>query len=609
MDTLSLFQGIMRRVQPTTRREFLKRVGVVTVAVPAFGSLLAACGGDDDDDDDDAAPPAAVTPTAGQIPTPGAAGAATATTAASPTAAGETPTAQAVEPTATTAAADEPKQGGTIRTQGHHEISSLHPDEAGPYVHYVIVRNIHEPLIDIDINFAFKPILAESFEVAPDGLQYTFKLREGVPFHDGEEFTSADVKYNLDWYRDTEANPSVLGSLYVNVADVAADDDYNVTMTMSTVDAAFLPNLVLMQIVPEHIHAETGKDNYSTQATGTGPFKIKEWKAAEYTTVEKFADYWDGAPNVDEFREDIVPEGSVRAVRLETGEADNSVWPLQAQDTLRFLNELQDDFDVYRAPGTAVNHFPLRNDRPALADKVVRQAMMMAADRDSMINDLEQGLSTKAHSNYTPAIQFYFNDGVRKWDYDPDAANAMLDEAGYVLGGDGVREKDGVRLAFTCTVITGDQRRKPEAELLQQNLRQIGVEMQIQEAPVATILEQLPQAGGNMDASLFNWTYGDVDPDARTTLRSDAARNWSQYKNPEMDTLLDAGVATIDPDERQKIYYDIQAIVAEDVPFLYIQFWEDILIWNKRVKGRPEEVDNPGAVFPLVYKMWIDDEG
>jgi peptide/nickel transport system substrate-binding protein len=603
--------GIANMVQPVSRREFLKRAAVVGVSVPAMASLLAACGGDDDDDDDEDTPVAAATNTQGTVPTPGPSGGGspTATTGgdASPTAPAETTATEAAEPSATTQAAGEPKSGGTFVTQGHQEIASLHPDESGPFVHYVIVRNIHEPLIDLDIDYAFVPVLAESYEAATDGLSYTFTLRSGVKFHDGEDCTSADVKYNFDFMRDPN-NATVNGTDYVNVGDVVADDDLTVTVTMKQIDAAFLTNITVMMIVPEHIHSETGKDGYSPRATGTGPYKLREWKAAEQTTLDKFVDYWGGEPFIDVYREDIVPEGSVRAVRLETGEADNSAWPLQAEDNLRFIEELADEFDVYRAPGLAVNHFPLRNDRPALADKVVRQAMMMATDRDSMINDLEQGLSVKANSQYTPAIQFYYNDNVRKWEYDPDGANKMLDEAGYVMGSDGVREKDGVRLAFTCTVITGDQRRKPEAEVLQQNLREIGVEMEIQEAPVASILEQLPNASGSMDASLFNWTYGSVDPDARSTMRSDGARNYAQYKNPRVDELLDSGVATIDANERQAIYHELQEIVAEDVPFLYIQFWEDISIWSKRVKGRPETASNNGALYTMLHTFWLDDE-
>lgn len=612
-DAMERIAGIMNSVTPVNRREFLKRTSVVAVSVPAFASLIAACGGDDDDDEPTVAP---ATPTQGTVPTPGPAGG-TPTTAAEPTATtgsgseatattGAEPTATtAAEPTATTSG-DTPTPGGILITQGHQEVASLHPDDAGPGVHYVTVRQMNEPLVDLDLDYSFVPVLAESYEAAADGLSYTYVLREGVMWHDGEAFTAADVKYNVDWYKDP-ANAAVNGTDYANVGEVVVEDDYNITINMTGIDAAFLTNNTAMMIVPEHVQSVTGKEGYSTQATGTGPFKLNTWKAAEQTLLDKNPDYWGGEPNLDGFRMDIIPEGSVRAVRLENGEADTSYWPMQAEDNLRFMNEMADEYTTFRAPGLAVNHFPLNNERPALADKVVRQAMLWATDRDSLINDLEKGLSQKAHNNYSPAIVFYYNDDVTKYEFNPDKARELLDGAGYVPGSDGIREKDGVKLSFVCTVITGDQRRRPEAEVVQQNLKDVGIDMQIQEAPVATILEQLP--AGQMDASLFNWTYGAADPDGRTSLRSDGARNFSHFKNAQVDELLDAGVATVVPEERQAAYKEIQAIVAEEVPFLYIQFWEDIQVWSNRIKGLPEAANNTTAIYQLwTHKVWKVEE-
>jgi peptide/nickel transport system substrate-binding protein len=231
--------------------------------------------------------------------------------------------------------------------------------------------------------------------------------------------------------------------------------------------------------------------------------------------------------------------------------------------------------------------------------------MMMAVDRDRLINDLEKGLAVKATANLSPAVVFYYNPDVKTYDFDVEGAKKLLDDAGYAPGSDGIREKDGVKLSFMCTVISGDQRRRPEAEVVQQDLKAIGIDMQIEEKPVASILEALPK--GEMDASLFNWTYGVSEPDARQSLRSDGARNFSSYKNPQVDELLDKGIETVVPEERQKIYKQIQEIVAEDVPFLYIMFWEDLQVWNRRVQGRPEHANNGTFVYGNIHKFWIDD--
>ncbi|MEI2618405.1 MAG: ABC transporter substrate-binding protein [Thermomicrobiales bacterium] len=592
MDTMSRLQGILSNGVPVSRRDVLKRGAVITVSVPVVASLLAACGGSSNEKAATSTPSEArPTATQGVVPTTGTGGgggSASPTTSASPEAGG---------------GAGTPIKGGTMVVQGHQEIASLHPDDQGPTVHYVMIRAIHEPLIDLDYDYQIVPILAESYEAAPDGTKYTFKMHSGVTWQDGQPLTSKDAKYNVDWYKDP-ANAAVMGSDFAEVGDVETPDDTTIVINMTKVNAAFLAGVMpAMMLVPEHIQSKTGKDNYTSQATGTGPFKLKEWVAAEQTTLEAYDNYWGGRANIDTYREEVVPEGSVRAIALRTGKSDFAVWPVQAEDNLKFIQEAK--FDVNRAAGTAVNHFPLNNQKPSLSDKVVRQAMMTAIDRDRLINDLEKGLAVKATANLSPAVVFFYNPDVTKYDHNPDAAKKLLDDAGYAPGSDGIREKNGVKLTFTCTVITGDQRRRPEAEVVQQDLKAIGIDMQIDEKPVATILDGLPK--GTLDASLFNWTYGVSEPDARTTLRSDASRNFSSYRNPEMDKLLDDGVHTVDPTERQRIYKEIQAIIAEDVPFLYIMFWEDIGVWNKRIQGRPKHANNSTFYYANVYKFWIDE--
>jgi peptide/nickel transport system substrate-binding protein len=242
-----------------------------------------------------------------------------------------------------------------------------------------------------------------------------------------------------------------------------------------------------------------------------------------------------------------------------------------------------------------------------MAEKEVRQAMMFAMNRDRMVEDLEQGLAVKATSNLSPGLQFYYEPDVKQYPYDPEQALALLDAAGWIPGGDGIREKNGERLSFVCTVITGDQRNRGKAEVAQADLAEVGIEMQIEEQPVASILAGF--GTGEVEASIFNWTYGggSGEPDARTSLKTGAARNFSKYSNPLVDELLDQGVATTDPDERKAIYSEIQKIVAEDVPFLYVMFWEWIEIWSTRVKGLPESIVNTNAPYRLIYTYWLED--
>jgi len=553
--------ALLRQASPVTRREILKRAALGGISGPALMAMLRS---------DASAAPAGPAPRLRQRSQDG-----------------------------------EPVQGGTLVLTGHQEIASLSPDDTGPTVHWVMITQIHNALVEMDENLQFNPVLAESLpEVSEDGLTYTFKLRQGVKFHDGEEFTSEDVKYTYEWYMNPD-NAAINAADFAMVEAVEAPDPYTVIVRMKEPYAPFLARVASKFIVPAHYHSQVGETEYKGKPIGTGPFKLKEWRPAEYTEVEAFEDHFRGRPYLDAIREEVVPEPSVRAIGLETGEAHSSVWPLTPEDNIRLAED--SNFVVFVTSAFAVNHFPLNNKLPQLSDKRVRQAMMYAIDRETVIDEIFQGAAVVATSNLSPAMGDFYNPNVKEYPYDPDQANALLDEAGWVMGSDGVREKDGMKLSFVCTTITGDQTRRPEAELVQQYLKEVGIDMQLQEAPVATILEQLRK--GEMDASLFNWTYGGdyADPDDGGTLRSDGGSNFSQFQNARVDELLDAGLREIDREKRIAIYHEIQEIIAEEVPFLFISYWDWYNIFSSKVKGLPESALVGDQIYAKAYQWWIEE--
>jgi peptide/nickel transport system substrate-binding protein len=547
---------MLRQASPATRREFVKLASGAGIAAPALIALLAR---------DDGAPVFAA------------------------------PARQD----------GEPRQGGTLVLMGHQEIASLSPDDAGPTVHFVMVTQIHNGLVEFDQNYELQPVLAEALpEVSEDGLTYTFKLRSGVKFHDGTEFTSEDVKYTYEWYMNP-ANAAINANYFIGVESVEAPDLNTVVVTLKAPNAAFYGQVADTFIVPAKYHAEIGEDAYKAAPIGTGAFKLKEWNAAEYTLVEAFAEHFRGRPHLDAIRMNIVPEPSVRAIGLETGEADSSVWPLLTEDNQRLAEDTA-QFTAFVMPDLALNHFPLNNNNPKLADKRVRQAMLHAIDRQAIVDDVFRGAATLAVANLSPALADYYNPDVKQYPFDPARAAELLDEAGWTLNGD-VREKDGERLSFVCTTITGDQARRPEAEIVQQFLADVGIEMQIEEAPVATILEQL--RAGEMDASLFNWTYGgdDADPDASVSLKSDGTNNFSHFANDRVDELLELGLRETDPAKRQEYYKEIQEIVAEEVPFLFMMHWDWYNLFRNRVKGLPESARDGGLLYAKAYQFWVEE--
>jgi peptide/nickel transport system substrate-binding protein len=503
------------------------------------------------------------------------------------------------------AAADGPTRGGILRLMGHQEVAGMGPDDSGPSVQETVINAIHDALVLGDEQQVTKPLLAESWEVAEDGLTYTFNLHSGVKFHDGTDFTATDVQYTFDYYRNPD-NAAASINQFLGIGSVDTPDDVTVVVNMESVNAASLTNWGEFAIVQSAYHAEVGEDAYRTAPIGTGAFKLVNWVPAEVVELEAFEDHFRGRANIDGIRQEVVPDPAVRAIALETGDSDSALWPLLVEDSQRLAED--PNFTVIKTATGGVKHIPVNTKLPQLSDKRVRQAMLHALDRQRIIDELWNGAAVVAHTNLSPKFTFYsLNDdpSIKQYDYNVEGANALLDEAGWTLGADGIREKDGVKLSFTCTTITGDTARRPIAELAQQMLAEVGVEMLLAEAPVASILEGL--RNGDMESSLFNWTYGSVDPDPSDTLRSDGGNNWSRYENPEMDALIDAGLQAVNPKDRKPIYDEIQKIFVEDVPTLYLQ-WDDWYnVFTSRVKGLPEApTDGFSIYFNFLHKVWLD---
>ncbi len=559
---------------PMSRRLLLKRAALLGATVPVVGTLLAACEDDDTDDDvvddidddepavdtdDDVDDDEPVDDTDDDEPADDA-----------------------------DDVADDDRYGGEIVILGHHEIESLSPDDRGPTVHWAMITNIHDGLVAIDWHYEIEHELAHDYEVTDDGMEYTFHLEEGVMFHDGEEFTAEDCVYNFEFHMD-EDNATVLGGDYTAIDSVEAVDDYTFVVNMAETDASFLRRAAKNEIVAAHHHEEIGEDNYKSDPIGTGPFYVEDYSPAEFCRLAAFEDHWRGRPYADYLTEEIIPEGSVRTLQLQTGEAHSIVWPPVIDDDLEL--EEDPDFDSYVVPTLSLNHFPLNNQHEVLSDVAVRQAMLYATDRDQVIDDVFLGAATKATANLAPTLEPFYNPDVKEYPYDPEMAEEVLEEAGWELNGNGIRERDGVECHFVCTAITGDEARLPEAEVVQQYLAAVGIDMEIQEAPLATIQEG--QREGTIDASLYNWTYGGTDgePDGTATLHSTARNNWNLWENDRVDELLNLGLLEVDEDERVPIYHEIQELVAEEAPMLFMMYWDWFQHWSVNVQGRPDTDD------------------
>ena len=497
-----------------------------------------------------------------------------------------------------------PVAGGVLKLLADQEISGLSPENSDVTVQFVAVVQLHNALVEQDEYLKFQPVLATDLpSVSADGLTYTMKLRDDVMFQDGTKMTSADVKYTYEWIKDP-ANGSISGADFEDVASVEAPDPTTVVVTLTAPNAAFNARVASTSILPSAYHKQVGQEAYAQKPMGTGPYTVNSFSPSEKVLLDAWDGHFRGRPHVDQLEIDVVPEPSVRAEALDNGQADNSIWQLTPEDDERLTGD--DKFQSYIQLNFAVNHIVLNNTSPILSDKAVRQAMMWAIDRQTLVDDIFLGQAIVATSNLSPGTGDFYNPNVTQYSYDPDKANQLLDGAGWAKDGD-YRTKNGQQLTFTCYLKTGDAARRAEAEVASDNLKAVGINMVLQEAASTQILDQLPK--GQIEAGLFNWTYGDgSDPDGSTELSSTGANNFSRFQNAQVDDLLKQGLAALTHEERIPIYQQIQQIVSDEVPFLYLTYLKTSTHYANRVKGlpAPDGVLSTDDMYRSTYKWYLD---
>jgi peptide/nickel transport system substrate-binding protein len=576
---------IIGSANPTTRRAFLKQSVALGLAIPSAAALLAACATDDEveedplvdpvDEDDDAEP---VDDTDDDVEPD------------------DEPEEDDTEPVD-----EDDRYGGTMVGMAHTDVNTLGHDFGESYL-WGVCGALYNALVETDHMFEQVPVLAEDYEMTEDGLQYTFHLREGVLFHDGVEFTAEDAKYTFEWGMDPESAAN-RAAVFVDIDSVEAVDDYTFVVNMAQPYGGFMTGTARSLIVPAHYHGELGHQEASVAPIGTGAFKLVEFRAADSTLLEAFEDHFRGRPYLDNYRYDVVPEASVRAIALETGEGDTVSWPILVEDNLRF--EEDPNFTVYRTSPTWMTQMTMNNEHPALSEPNVRKAVWHAIDRQGIIDSIWQGAGVLVTSTLSPAVVDFFEPDTPQYDYDPDLAVELLEEAGWELGDDGVREKDGVRLSWTAANVSGAEDRRPALEAAQQMVANVGMEMELIEQPFATIADEL--RSGDLTSGLIDWGYGGIDGDGTATLRSDARNNWNHYHNDRVDELLDQGRATPDVDARREIYSELQKLVMEDVPFFGFAHRDFFNVFTGRIKGLPEDALFSEGFWRLHHTWWIEE--
>ncbi len=445
---------------------------------------------------------------------------------------------------------------------------------------------IFNGLVKYDKDIKLIGDLAERWEVTNRGKTITFFLRKGVRWHDGAEFTADDCLFT--YQRLIDANVATpYSSSYMDVLKAEVRGRYIFRVTYKE---PFSPALESwsMGILPKHLLAgkDINTDSFNRKPVGTGPYRLKEWIAGQKIVLDAYDDYFEGRPKIDQFIFRIIPDSSTMFQELLSGGVDmmglNPLQYLRKSETRR----IRDNYRKFRYPANAFTYLGYNLKNPLFSEVLVRQALSYAINRGSIIDGVLLGIGRPCTGPYSD-VSWAYNPHARSYNYDPERARRMLAVAGWKdANNDGFLEKDGRLFRFTIMTNQGNSERIRAAEIIQQNLKAIGIEVNIRVMEWQAFLEQIDKR--SFDAMILGWSMS-RDPDLYDIWHSSKTRkgeyNFIGYKNAEVDRLLVEGRRTFNIEKRKKIYFRIHAILAEEQPYAFLYVPDATPIVHKRFKG------------------------
>lgn len=474
-----------------------------------------------------------------------------------------------------------PKENKLIYTQSSESVT-LHPHEATDVYSRRIISNIFDRLIETDENLKIVPGLAESWEqVSPTELK--FNLRKGVKFQNGDELTSEDVKYTLE----NAKKSSKVGTLYSAIDTVETPDKYTAIVKTSAPSGSLIHHLthITASILNKNYYENTKDVNHAPM--GTGAYSLVEWKPGSYMTLKRNDGYFRGKPAIEIVEVRGIPEENSRVIAIETGEHHITG---DIDSIGRKILGDRKDIRVEEISSLGVGYLGINTEKGALQDKNVRKAIAMGINRDIIIESVLNGAVEKANSILGPGVVGYSKE-TTPFEYNPEEAKKLLEDSGY---------KD---LSLTL-VTSNNELRKQMSEIIQAQLKEIGIDVKIEILEWAAFLSAT--GTGKSDLFMLGWSNssGDADYGIGSVLHSNmkgSSGNRSFFNNPTFDALLDKGKVELDSTKRSELYAQAQNIMNEEVPILPIYFMPASAGIREEVKGFVQSPINNPTFYKLSF--------
>jgi peptide/nickel transport system substrate-binding protein len=508
-----------------------------------------------------------------------------------------------------------PKTGGTLTYVYHPEPTALSTIATSAVPVAIISTKIYESLLSYEgADMKPKPSLAESWTISDDKLTYTFKLRHDVKWHDGKPFTAEDVKFSVEKIiRPYHSRGKVY---FGDVASIDTPDAYTVVFKLKD-PVPFFMNVFQpgeAPMMPKHafdgVDLSTAgavrKADIMQKPIGTGPFRFKEWRKGSDIILERNADYWHkGHPCLDQVVLRVLPDGAARAIAVETGEVDLAPMSgLPEAEILRLSKLPQLETSKAGAEALGPNMWLEVNMREKpLSDVKVRQAISLVLDREKIVDVIWYGQGTPARGPIVSANPTYFNKALKPYEYNPKKANALLDEAGYK------RDADGVRFKMTQNFLPYGENWVRLAEYVRQELGKIGIVVETQSLDLGGWLKAVYTDWNFNITSTFSHNYSDPSIGVERTFTSSNIKkgatftNSMGYKNARVDELFAKAAREMDPKARKAQFDEIQQILHNDLPVIFLVELSYTHVWNKRVHGL---ITNGISMYSSWDSVWKD---
>ncbi len=470
------------------------------------------------------------------------------------------------------------------------------------------------------VNGDYVPGLADSCELSADGLTLTYVLHEGVMFHDGTPLTTADVQLSYDAQASPDTGSAYTGSFTGAVASYQAVDERTFEVTLLDTYARVVAfGNTYAPIMPAHIWGDVAFADWAADAgstgtdpsrvIGTGPFVFTEWQQGTSATFAKNAEYWDDVPNIDTFIFRVYPDSTAAVEAILAGEIDSFENPDAADiETIEAGGIEVQIYDTYSFGFYGYNMDPEKT--PLFQQVEVRQALLYAIDRQSIIDNISLGYGVVANGSQPTLSVAYAPEEIETvYDYNPEMAVQLLEEAGWTLGEDGVRvNADGLRLAFEVMYSAGSAASDQQVAYMQDVWADIGVEMTPNPVDFSTVLVPTITETYDYDVALlgFNWDYSGDQTAMFGTTAYGAGFNFMRYSNTEYDELAAAANVEQDDEARRDLLIQASNIVNNDLPVAILNFRQDRFAINtERVQNYNANAYG-GYLWSAVYTSIVE---